>query len=76
MGYEDIATKVQALYLDGRKGEAAAAIPLAMVQDVALVGPPAKIREELPAWRETCITSFLIGGPAAALESYAEMLAD
>ena len=47
MGYEDVATKVQELYLDGRKDEAAAAIPLAMVEDVALVGPPEKIREEL-----------------------------
>ena len=40
MGYEDVATKVQELYLAGRKDEAAAAIPLAMVEDVALVGPP------------------------------------
>ena len=76
MGYEDVATKVQELYLDGRKAEAAAAIPLAMVEDVALVGPPAKIRDELRPWRETCITSFLISGPAAALEGYAEILAD
>ena len=47
MGYEDVATKVQELYLAGRKDEAAAAIPLAMVEDVALVGPPEKIRDEL-----------------------------
>ena len=51
MGYEDVATKVQELYLDGRKEEAAAAIPLAMVEDVALVGPPEKIREELACGR-------------------------
>ena len=49
MGYEDVATKVQELYLEGRKADAAAAIPLAMVEDVALVGPPDKIRAELPA---------------------------
>ena len=64
MGYEDVATKVQQLYLDGRKAEAAAAIPLAMVEDVALVGPPEKIREELSAWRDTCITTMLVSGPA------------
>ena len=68
MGYEDVATKVQELYLDGRKAEAAAAIPLAMVEDVALVGPPEKIRDELPRWRDTCITTFLVSGPAAALD--------
>ena len=65
MGYEDVATKVQELYLDGRKDEAAAAIPLAMVEDVALVGPIEKIREELPRWRDTCITTFLVSGPAS-----------
>lgn len=74
MGYEDVALKVQDLYLAGKKQEAAAAIPLSMVQDVALIGPPEKIRDEAAQWRETCITSFLVGGPAAGLESYAEML--
>ncbi len=74
MGYEDVATKVQDLYLEGRKQEAAAAIPLAMVEDVALVGPPAKIREEAEAWRDTCVTTFLVSGPASMLSGYAEML--
>jgi F420-dependent oxidoreductase-like protein len=74
MGYEDVATKVQELYLSGRKDEAAATIPLAMVEDVALVGPPQKIREELPRWRDTCITTFLVGGPAHALGGYAEAI--
>ena len=74
MGYEDVALKVQDLYLAGKKAEAAAAIPLAMVEDVALVGPPAKIKEEAAKWRETCITNFLVGGPAQVLETYAELL--
>lgn len=74
MGYEDVALKVQELYLAGKKQEAAACIPLAMVEDVALIGPPDKIRSELPKWRETCLTTFLLGGPAQMLESYAEML--
>jgi alkanesulfonate monooxygenase SsuD/methylene tetrahydromethanopterin reductase-like flavin-dependent oxidoreductase (luciferase family) len=74
MGYEDVATTVQDLYLAGRKGEAAAAIPLAMVEDVALVGPPQKIRDEMAAWRDTCITTFLVSGPASALPGYAETL--
>ena len=51
----------------GRKAEAAASIPLAMVEDVALVGPPAKIRGSSPAWRDTCITTFLVTGSRPAL---------
>ena len=39
MGYEAEATKIQALYLDGHKDDAAAAVPTAMVEDIALVGP-------------------------------------
>ena len=74
MGYEDVADKVQELYLQGKKAEAAAAIPLPMVEDVALVGPPDKIRGELDRWRETCITEFLVSGPAAALPSFAELI--
>ncbi|MEQ1873282.1 MAG: LLM class F420-dependent oxidoreductase [Ilumatobacteraceae bacterium] len=74
MGYEDVALKVQELYLAGKKKEAAASIPLAMVEDVALIGPPDKIRAELPKWRETCLTTFLLGGPAQMLQNYAEML--
>jgi F420-dependent oxidoreductase-like protein len=74
MGYEDVATKVQELYLAGRKQEAAAAIPLAMVEDVALVGPPEKIREELTVWKDTCITTFLVSGPASSLGGYAEAI--
>ncbi|MFM9132911.1 MAG: LLM class flavin-dependent oxidoreductase, partial [Actinomycetota bacterium] len=74
MGYEDVATEVQDLYLAGKKAEAAAIIPLKMVEDVALVGPPDKIRDEAAKWRETCITTFLVGGPAPMLSKYAEML--
>ena len=74
MGYGDVADKVQELYLEGKKAEAAASIPLAMVEDVALVGPPDKIRGELDEWRETCITEFLVSGPAMALPSFAELV--
>lgn len=74
MGYEDVAERVQDLYLAGKKQEAAAAIPLAMVEDVALVGPPDKIRDELERWRETCLTTVLVGGPAAVLPTIAELV--
>jgi F420-dependent oxidoreductase-like protein len=74
MGYEDVALKVQDLYLAGKKDEAAAAIPLQMVEDVALVGPPDKIKAELDQWRESCITTFLVSGPKQVLPLYAELV--
>lgn len=65
MGWESVCHDVQDLYLDGRREEAVAAIPLAMVEDVALVGPPDKIKEELPMWMDTVMTTMLVSGDAA-----------
>ena len=74
MGYEDVALKVQDLYLAGKKEEAAASIPLAMVEDVALVGPIDKIKDDMAKWRETCITTFLLSGPPQVLSTYADLV--
>lgn len=67
MGYEAEAHRIQDLYLEGRKAEAIASIPLAMVEDVALVGPPEKIRDEMARWSETVITTMLVQGPPELL---------
>jgi F420-dependent oxidoreductase-like protein len=74
MGYGDVADKVQNLYLEGKKKEAAASIPLEMVEDVALVGPAGKIKEELTKWEDSCITELLLSGPAMMLPQYADII--
>ena len=74
MGYEDVALKVQELYLQGKKDEAAAAIPLKMVEDVALVGPAEKIKEELDRWNDTVLTTLLLSGPPSMLTTYVDIL--
>lgn len=74
MGYEDVALKVQELYLEGKKDEAAAAIPLKMVEDVALVGPAEKIKEELERWNDTVLTTLLLSGPPSMLKTYVDIL--
>ncbi|EME62788.1 LLM class F420-dependent oxidoreductase [Amycolatopsis decaplanina] len=75
MGYEDVADKVQELYLAGRKDEATAAIPTSLVEDTSLIGPAEKIRDELAAWEETVVTTLLLRGDAATLTKVAETLA-
>jgi F420-dependent oxidoreductase-like protein len=66
LGYEEAATTIQDLYLDGKKGEALAAVPDSLVDDVALVGPAERILERLEAWKEAGrnrhVGSMLIGG--------------
>ena len=62
-GWEGVCHDVQDLYLDGRKDDAIAAIPTEMIEDIALVGPPDKIKDELLGrWSETCITTLLVSG--------------
>src|SRR5690606_18989067 len=46
-GYEEAATRIQDLYLDGRKAEAAAAVPDALIDECALVGPVEAIVDRL-----------------------------
>ena len=58
-GYEAAAARIQELYLAGRRPEAEAAVPDALVDEVALCGPPERIRERLPAWREAGVTTLV-----------------
>ena len=72
LGYEEVCLRVQDLYLNGKKREAMAAIPTQMVEDTALIGPIEKIRDDLAAWRSTCLTTMLVGGPPPLLEQIAK----
>lgn len=74
MGYESEAAKIQELYLEGRKEEAAATVPLSLVEDVALVGPMDKIRDELDRWRESVVTTMLVFGDVPTLRQIAELV--
>lgn len=74
MGYEEVTDKVQELYLAGHKEDAIAAIPTALVEEVSLIGPAAKIRDELDRWRETCVTTLLVRGDEAMLGDIADVV--
>ena len=55
-GYAAEAELVQDLYLDGRKDEAAAALPDDFVDRATLIGPPGFVRERIAAQRAAGIT--------------------
>jgi F420-dependent oxidoreductase-like protein len=74
MGYADEAKTIQDLYLDGKKDEAAAAVPTQLVEELALIGPADKVRHDLDAWRESIATTLLIGGDAAMVRQAAELV--
>ena len=52
LGYEADAVRIQDLYLDGKKGEAIAAVPDSLVDEVSLVGPRERIVDRLSAWKQ------------------------
>jgi len=76
LGYGESALKIQDLYLDGRKGEAAAAVPAELIDACHLVGPAARIKDRAQRWlaagKHGHVGSMLIGGDAKALEVMAE----
>ena len=60
-GYEAEAERIQELYLDGKQRDAIAAVPDALIDEVALVGPAERIRDRLDAWRDAGVTTLLVG---------------
>ncbi|MDO8148332.1 MULTISPECIES: LLM class F420-dependent oxidoreductase [unclassified Isoptericola] len=67
LGYGEVTDEVQRLYLEGRKEDAARAVPTEMVEEVALVGPPAKVRADLARWEQTALTTLLVQGDPASV---------
>ena len=67
MGFEKEARTIQDLFLAGKREEAIAAVPNALVDEISLVGSPERIRDRLGAWQESFVTTLLIGtrDPAA-----------
>jgi F420-dependent oxidoreductase-like protein len=59
-GYEAEAAEIQDLYLSGKKLEAAAAVPDALVDEVALVGSRERIADRLAAWQECGVTTLIV----------------
>ena len=51
LGYEEAAVKIQNLFLDGKRAEAAQAVPDELVDACHLVGPADRIRERLQSWK-------------------------
>jgi F420-dependent oxidoreductase-like protein len=74
MGYPNEVDKIQQLFLGGQKAEAIAAVPTQLIEDIALIGPVAKVRDELQKWKQTVATSLLIQADPRMLPTIADAL--
>jgi F420-dependent oxidoreductase-like protein len=80
-GFEAAAKEIQDLYLDGKKDEAAAAIPAELIDMTSLVGPKERIAERLELYRDagvgTLVTtplSFTAEGRSSMMRTLADLL--
>ena len=74
MGYEAEVRQIQELYLEGKKDEAAAAIPVKLIEELTLIGTREEIKDKLEAWRESIVTTLLISGDPQTLRTAAELV--
>ncbi|MFD9892379.1 LLM class F420-dependent oxidoreductase [Amycolatopsis sp. NPDC059027] len=76
-GYEAEAKLIQDLYLDGKKEEAAAAVPVELLRAISLVGPAGYVKERLAAFKEagatTLVVNPLLPGREARVEAVAKL---
>ena len=73
-GFEAEAEQIQNLYLEGKQREAIAAVPDALIDEIALVGPRERIRDRLDALRESGATTLLVASAdLTALRTMAEL---
>ena len=73
-GFEDAAREVQDLYLEGRKDEAAAALPVDLIDAVSLCGPPAVVRERLAVFRAAGVGTLIVSPTASSFADRREQL--
>jgi F420-dependent oxidoreductase-like protein len=66
LGYEPEAAKIQDLFLEGRRKEAEAAVPDALIDETSLVGSKERVKDRLEAWKEVAkdhrVGSLLLAG--------------
>ena len=74
MGYAAEAATIQDLFLAGKRQEAAAAVPDALIDETSLVGPKERIRDRLQAWDASPVTTIVVNGDLDTLRTMAELV--
>ncbi len=73
-GFEDAAKEIQDLYLEGKKDEAAAAIPVELIDMVTLCGPRDVVHDRLGAFRDAGVGTLMVSPMAFSADDRIEQL--
>ena len=73
-GYEEEAERIQDLYLEGKKDEAAALVPRELLEKTSLIGPEGFVRDRLAALRESGVTTLNVTPIAATHEERVKLI--
>jgi F420-dependent oxidoreductase-like protein len=73
-GFVEAAKQIQDLYLDGKKEDAAAAIPTELIDLVTLAGPRDVVRDRLAAFRDAGVGTLMVSPMAFTAEDRIEQL--
>lgn len=73
-GYEDTAREVQALWIAGKRAEAAQKVPELLIRQTNLIGDEATVRERLKVYRDAGVTTFRLGPYGRTLEDRLDTL--
>ena len=60
MGFEEEAERIQQLFMEGKRDEAAQVIPDELADAMTLTGPKDRVKERLQAWRDSKVTTLLV----------------
>ena len=74
MGFEEEANRIQALFLEGRREEAIAAVPDQFADEISLCGPVDRIRERITDWENSPVTTLMVMGNSNFLQTMAEVV--
>jgi F420-dependent oxidoreductase-like protein len=77
-GYVEAAIEVQDLYLDGKKDEAAKAVPSELLEGTNLVGSKGYVKDRIAAYKEAGVTVLSVnpvgGEPVKTIETLRELI--
>lgn len=76
LGYRHECDEIQRCFRGGDRDGAARAVSTKMVEEVALVGPLSKIRDELPKWENSLVDTMILQGDPAALPDIVQLRED